>query len=98
MGRDNEVKAKIIEGRLVISLRVSTLAHAVRHSQHFFDCEENGTKLKITNEAVFAASVAQALNREEEDGSTPITRMLDDAVEWVSEQGEEGIEEEENFK
>ena len=89
-----ESEAKIIGGKLVISLRIGTLAHAARNSDHFFNCAESGTPLKITDETVFAASVARALNREEEDGSTPITRMLDEATEWVSEQGEEGIEEE----
>lgn len=89
-----ESEAKVIGGKLVISLRVGTLAHAARHSEYFFNCAESGTKLTITNEATFAKSVARGLNREEEDGTTPITRMLDEAVEWVSEQGEEGIEEE----
>lgn len=89
-----ESEAKIIDDKLVISLRISTLAHAASHSEHFYNCAESGTPLKITDEAVFAQSVANALNREEEDGSTPITRMLDEATEWVSEQGEEGIEEE----
>lgn len=89
-----ESEAKIVDDKLVISLRISTLAHAARHSEHFYNCAESGTPLKITDEAVFAQSVATALNREKEDGSTPITRMLDEATEWVSEQGEEGIEEE----
>lgn len=88
-----ESEARIIEGHLVISLRIETLAHAARHSDYFFRCEEDGVPLKITDEALFARSVTHALNREEEDGSTPITRMLDDAFEWASEQGEDGIEE-----
>lgn len=89
-----ESEAKIIDGKLVISLSIETLAHAARNSEFFFNCAENGIKLTITDEAAFAESVARGLNREEEDGSTPIIRMLDEAVEWVSEQGEEGIEEE----
>lgn len=88
-----ESEAKIIGGKLVISLRIGTLAHAARNSDHFSNCAESGAPIKITDETVFATSVARALNREEEDGSTPITRMLDEATEWVSEQGEEGIEE-----
>lgn len=88
-----ESEAKVIGGKLVISLRISTLAHAARNSNHFFICAENGAPIKITDETVFAESVARALNREEEDGNTPITRMFDEATEWVSEQGEEGIEE-----
>lgn len=88
-----ESEARVVDGKLVISLRIGTLANAARNSDHFFNCAESGTPIKITDETVFAASVARALNSEEEDGSTPITRMLDEATEWVSEQGEEGIEE-----
>jgi len=88
-----ESEAQIIDGKLVISLRISTLAHAARHCAYFDALEEDGCPLKITDEAVFAESVAAALNCEEEDGSTPITRMLDDAFEHVSEQGMDGVEE-----
>ena len=88
-----ESEAQIADGKLVISLRIGTLAHAARHSDYFDRCAESGTPLKITDEAAFAQSVAHALNAEEEDGSTPITRMLDNAFEHVSEWGEDGIEE-----
>ncbi len=88
-----ESEAQIVDGRLVISLRIGTLAHAARHCDHFDRCAEEGQPLKITDEAAFAKSVAHALNAEEEDGSTPITRMLDKAFEHVSEWGEEGVEE-----
>ena len=88
-----ESEAEIVGDMLIIALRISTLAHAARQSEHFFQCAEQGKPLNITNEAVFSQSVANALNREAEDGSTPITRMLDKATEWVSEQGEDGIEE-----
>jgi hypothetical protein len=88
-----ESEARIDGDELVIKLKISTLAHAARHSDYLFHCQENGMALKITDEAAFAESVASALNREEEDGSTPITRLLDEATEWVSEQGMDGIEE-----
>lgn len=88
-----ESEARIEGGRLLIALRISTLAHAARCSEYFWRAKEDGTPLRITNEGVLANSVRRALNREEEDGSTPISRMLDEAVEWVAEQGEDGIEE-----
>lgn len=88
-----ESEAQIIDGKLVISLRIGTLAHAARHCAYFDELEEYGCPLKITDESEFAKSVALALNREEEDGSTPITRMLDDAFEYVNEQGMDGLEE-----
>lgn len=82
------------DGNLVISIPFHALATAARLSDYFFDCANNNIHLVIPDEVVFAESVCNALNLEEEDGSTPITKILDDAIEWVSEQGEPGIEEE----
>jgi len=87
-----ESEARIEDGHLVIRLSLATLAHAARHSDYFFQADEHGTKLLITSEETFAESIRRALNREAEDGSTPITRMLDAATAHVAEQGEDGIE------
>lgn len=87
-----ESEAQIKDGHLVISLSISTLAHAARHSEHFFQAKEHGTPLIITNEAVFAESVCHALNREAEDGSTPISRVIDAATRHVAEQGDCGVD------
>jgi len=86
-----ESQAQIVDGKLVIVLRVSTLANAARNSDYFERCAVQGLALKITDEAAFARSVANALNSEKEDGSTPITRMLDKAFEHVIEWGEDEI-------
>lgn len=88
-----ESEARIEGGKLVIALRTSTLAHAARNSEYFWRAKEDGTPLAITDEAAFADSIRRALNLEAEDGSTPISRLLDEATEWVTEQGEDGIEE-----
>ena len=88
-----EIDAKIENGNLLISISIDTLVNASNYSQYFFDCKEDGINLVISDKDKFAKSVANALNLEEEDGGTPITRMLDEAIIWVSEQGEEGIEE-----
>lgn len=86
-----ETDAKVVDGRLVISVSIGTLANAARHSDYFFRCAEDGLSLKITDDAAFAESVADALNAEEEDGSTPITRMMDKAFERVVDHGMEGV-------
>lgn len=88
-----ESEARIEDGHLVIRLSVATLAHTARHSNYFFQANENGTQLLITNEEAFAESIRRALNREAEDGSTPITRMLDAATVHAAEQGEDGVAE-----
>ena len=87
-----ESEARVEDGHLVIRLSVATLAHAARHSDYFFQSNNHGTQLLITDEASFAESIRRALNREAEDGSTPITRMLDAATVHVADQGEDGIE------
>ncbi|MGB3070933.1 MAG: hypothetical protein WBC18_20440 [Ottowia sp.] len=87
-----ESEARIDGDRIVISLAISTLAHAARDSDYFWRAKEDGEPLTISDERVFAQSVCGALNREAEDGGTPITRLLDAAFEDVCEQGEDGID------
>lgn len=87
-----ESEANIVDGKLVIALKIDTLSFAAQRSDYFFNCEEAGQLMKITNETEFAESVARALNVEAEDGSTPVMRMLDKAFEFVCEQGEPGVD------
>lgn len=51
------------------------------------------TRFQITDGAVFAKELMHALNREDEQGTTPIHRMCDKAIEYAIDQGAEGIEE-----
>lgn len=87
-----ESEAQIIDGKLVISVSIETLAFAARNSEYFFHCAETGTPLTITNDAEFANSVRSILNQEECDGSTPVTRMLDRAFRIACDQGLDGVE------
>jgi hypothetical protein len=48
-------------------------------------------KPKVTDSRKFAAEVVRVLEREGEDGSTPVTRMLDLAFIHAVENGAEGI-------
>lgn len=48
---------------------------------------------QITDPAVFAKELCGELNREEEDGTTPIHRLFDRAIDKAAENGAEGIEE-----
>lgn len=87
-----ESEAQVIDSTLIISVKASTIAFAALHSPYFFLCSETGSRIKITDEDLFLKSVRLALNREDEDGSTPITRMLDKAFQYVCDQGMDGIE------
>lgn len=85
-------KARIEDGMLVISVSISALSHAARHCPYFDFCRETGGGVKITDEAAFAESVRRALNQEDEDGSTAVTRMLDKAFSKVVDNGDDGVE------
>lgn len=50
------------------------------------------THMKITDVAVFAQEICNALNREEENGDTRIHQMFDVAFEWAYGYGAEGVE------
>ncbi|MGH8083906.1 MAG: hypothetical protein ACREPV_01340 [Lysobacter sp.] len=76
---------------LLIRLDVDTLCSAARGSDIFFDMAEGGERITITDPAAFAREVERALNDEDEQGNTPVSRMFDRAIEWVVEQGGDGL-------
>lgn len=53
------------------------------------------TRYKITDAGEFASALTRALNREDEQGTTPIHELFDAAVLHVIEQGGFGIDEHE---
>ena len=90
------LEVKIENEELVIRVGISTLCKAVRQCPSISDavmeadCDES--VVEITDETVFAQAICDALEDEEEDGSTPVHRLLDAAADSAIEQGCEGIE------
>lgn len=84
---------KIEDGKLVISIGIETLCFATENCERFYDPEKDRYAFKVTDAAKFASDVALSLQHEEEDGSTPVSRLLDAACEDAIEGGSEGIEE-----
>lgn len=78
---------EIKNGFLAIRIPVDTLAWA---AEHFETLSLEAAPVKILDRKAFATSVVRALCVEGEDGSTPVTHLLDAAFEWVLEQGEDG--------
>lgn len=91
--QDECAQAVIRDG--VLSIRVP-LTHLPVIIEGAWACCALNTRYKITNVAEFAADLTRELNREEEDGSTPIHRMFDKCIEEAINQGAFGIEEHEN--
>lgn len=83
-------EAEIVDGNIVITLAISHLQTAI----------DGGTMLgtiegswKLTDPAAFAKDLIRSLNSEDEEGTTMVHRMYDEAINDAIEQGAEGIEE-----
>ena len=82
-----------IEGdQIVIRIPVGCLKQAWESSRYVEDVEANGWFVPhVTDETEFARSVTYHLNQEEEDGSTPITDLLDKTMVTACEDGCDGL-------
>lgn len=80
-------------GALYIRIGSKVLAFAAENNPHLWNGEKDGPGFRITNPNAFARNVMYALNKEAEDGSTLLTRMLDQATLNAVESGSEGVEE-----
>lgn len=89
MKKDDHLKVEIVDDRLVISIGVGLVAFAVQTP----DATDWPNDFYISDPAVFAKELVRALEDEEEDGTTPVHRMLDAAALATLENGGLGIEE-----
>lgn len=80
------LKAEIIDNRLIISVGIDNLAWAAVNHPKFWEYD-----LSILDNAKFAQEVLIELNHEKEIGDTLVTKMLDDAIIGVIEQGSEYV-------
>lgn len=88
-----------IEGEeLVIRIGLDTLKYATENSPNLdFESDDRGNKFIVTDTHTWAESVIIALEKEEENGTTPIHKMFDEAFLYALDQGLEGIEEKETI-
>lgn len=86
---DNSAKAIIEDDVIVIRIPVSYLPVIVEGG---WASGGYDTHFKVTDAPVFAQEICTALNREEEDGTTPIHKMFDTCVVAAAESGAEGID------
>lgn len=91
---DQVLTAEVRGGRLVISIGVNLLANALElgpELSHYDEATGEWSHPKVTDAVVFAREIAIELEREEEDGTTPVHRMLDAAALKAIESGALGI-------
>jgi hypothetical protein len=89
-------------GELVIRIGLNTLAHAIASGNdlHEYD-ERSGDYLRrfaVTNPYVFAQDIVIELQREEEDGSTPLSHLFDQMGQYAIEEGSTGVDHEQVVK
>lgn len=84
------LEVKLDNGRLVISVGIGIMAHAIQAAEQSSPWPEDWY---IESPRGFAADIVRELLREEEDGTTPVHRMLDKAAESALEAGSLSCEE-----
>ena len=88
------LKCKLMGDIVNMSVGISTLTFAAENHPDFWDGESgvDVPNIKITNKIDFAKAVTEAINKEDEDGSNLLTRMLDEAIAQAVEDGCDGVE------
>lgn len=90
MSRKQGLKIAVEEDQLVIRIGVDALVFAAEHSEEFqpYNAKSgNFDQWKIRDADEFAKAVANHLHDEEENGSTPVTRTLDEIFVLALEDG-----------
>lgn len=82
-------EAVIADGCIVISLPIKNLPMAVKLGSDIMAIDP---PLRVTDAKALAKEMVSALNAEDEEGTTAIHRLFDQAVSDAAEQGAEGIE------
>jgi spore coat polysaccharide biosynthesis protein SpsF (cytidylyltransferase family) len=90
------LELKIIDNCLVIRIWIDTLAWATEHSEknEVWDEEKEDyvNTVKIKDNLQFAKDVMRELSEEEEDGTTMVHLLLDNATEKAIENGSLGLD------
>jgi len=94
---DKPLEVTVKNGVLSISIGVSTLAFSLEHGNDFLTYDAD-PKWKVTSDGAFAVDVKRELEREQEDGTTPVHLLLDGAMQSAIEQGSAYVDETEEAK
>jgi hypothetical protein len=79
---------------LRILMPLHHLQFAAEKHPEFWDGEsgDDAPNIVVTDKEKFGEAVCEEINREDEDGSTLLTRMLDEAIRQAVENGCEGVD------
>lgn len=92
--KDAPLDVAIEHGQLVIRMGISTLAFAAENCPELYDDVKKPSPpyAKVTQQKKFAEDIARALCYEQEDGTTPIHVVIDQAILHAIGDGSEWIE------
>ena len=78
MARDKWLTVEIVDEEVRIRIGIDVLAWSAEHNDAYYDAVKY--QLKVLDGAGFAKDVLLELEREEEDGTTAVHRLLDKAI------------------
>lgn len=94
--KDTPLKASVEDGELVIRIGVDQLAHGTAAADAFHEYDDAKDKylrsFAITDSTIFAKDIARALEAEKEDGSSPISDLLDSMAQAAIDDGTLSVE------
>lgn len=89
--KEQPLTCKIEGQQLVIRIGIDTLAFVAEHCPKFFDYEKHVKTgppyASVLNPEELASDVCSMLQKEEEDGTTPLHILIDDAIEAARDDG-----------
>lgn len=88
------LRCRAENGTIEMGVSANVLCFAAGSLEALWDGESPLSEpiVKITDRIAFAEAVAEAINHEEEDGGTLLTRMLDEAIMAAVEDGCDGVD------
>lgn len=89
--KDHPLTIEVSDGRLIISVGVETLkyCHNLAESERDVDFEHG---FRIGDALGFAKDMAAQLQKEQDDGTTPVHLLIDQAIQDAADDGSEHIE------
>lgn len=89
----NPLQIEIRDNQLILSIGLDTLAWAAENHPDRYDGENDRWLYTINDHVVFANDVLTELKDEEEDGTTLVHRMLDEATMRAISNGSQAVSE-----
>ena len=87
-------EVKIVDGYAVLAIPLDYFKNLVESDERYSDYDENSEEFKfakVNDTEEWACDVVSALNQEDEDGSTLITKAIEEALNLAIEDGSEAI-------